>query len=81
VNRTGDLGGNILANASLTPGPVYGLGSGVTALAIGVAPGLAGNHVCAVVHGRVVCWGYNGDGALGNGTQSNSFWPVPVAGL
>lgn len=37
-----------------------------------------GEHVCAVSTGNIVyCWGYNGEGQLGNGATSNS--DVPVA--
>lgn len=32
-------------------------------------------------NGTVMAWGYNGSGALGNGTTTNSASPVPVSGI
>lgn len=32
-------------------------------------------------NGTVTAWGYNGDGALGNGSEEESAVPVPVSGL
>ena len=46
-------------------------GSGVNGLS-----NFGGYHNCAVLTGGgVSCWGYNGFGQLGNGTNAN---PVPV---
>jgi hypothetical protein len=37
---------------------------------------------CALLdNGRVQCWGTNGNGELGDGTQATSFTPTSVAGL
>jgi alpha-tubulin suppressor-like RCC1 family protein len=63
-------------NASaLTPTPVAGLSSGVTAVAVG------GTHTCAIVNGAAMCWGANGSGQLGDGTFTSSTTPVQVTGL
>ena len=58
-----------------TPTAVEGLSD---ALRITAGLGL----VCAIIEDRTArCWGYNGGGALGDGTTTNSSSPVVVAGL
>jgi alpha-tubulin suppressor-like RCC1 family protein len=67
------------------------LGNGTTALsdvpvavlgitdAKAVASDTDGQSFCAVLStGQVTCWGFNGDGQLGNGTTTASDVPVPV---
>ena len=48
--------------------PAISLGAGRTAARISVGP----QHVCALLdNGSVKCWGYNGDGQLGQGHTDN----------
>lgn len=64
---------------SPTPVPVSGIdGSAASALQID-----AGDvSVCAVINtGAIWCWGNNGDGQLGTGTNDLSRTPTPVSGI
>ena len=60
--------------------------TGSTSVAFDIRPVFAllsaGNiHTCGVSPaGAAYCWGYNGDGELGNGTTTSSATPVAVAG-
>ncbi len=74
-DQSGQLGDG---NATDSPAPVAVQGLPSTALAVGLGTA----HSCAVVGGgRVVCWGWNVAGQLGNGTTSDSPSPVLVAGF
>jgi alpha-tubulin suppressor-like RCC1 family protein len=43
---------------------------------------LGGSHSCALLtDATVVCWGYNGNGQLGDGTTDDRFTPVGVSGI
>lgn len=73
-NTYGELGNGSPADSSVpvavnTTGVLAG--KTVTALS-------AGRHSCAVADGRAFCWGYNGAGALGNQSYSDSSVPVAV---
>lgn len=72
-NENGQVGVTTSA-ISTTPVDVYGLSSGVVALSAG------GRHTC-VITGALggKCWGYDYDGALGNGTLGSSPTPVDVS--
>lgn len=74
-NSDGQLGDGTTTNR-LTPVTVSGLGSGVSAIAVGA------NHSCAVLNtGAVKCWGNNQYGKLGDGTKTSSSVPIDVSGL
>ncbi len=51
------------------------LDSGVTAISAG------GGHTCAIHNGAAKCWGNNGQGRLGDGSDTESNIPVAVADL
>ncbi|WP_428001138.1 fibronectin type III domain-containing protein [Acidovorax sp.] len=74
-NNSGELGDGSTTRKS-TPQPVTGLASGVAAIAAGRG------HTCALTTaGAVQCWGYNGQGQLGDGSGTNKSTPQPVTGL
>jgi alpha-tubulin suppressor-like RCC1 family protein len=76
LGSSGQLGTGASINQSLTPVAVADLSSGVKQISAGVT------HTCAVTNaGSVFCWGANQYGQLGNGTTTQSNFPVGVSGL
>lgn len=76
-NASGELGDGTTVDR-LRPVAVTGLPAAPEWL----APGSQADHTCAVlVGGKLTCWGENGVGQLGNGTQTDSVTPVTVPGL
>lgn len=74
-NNYGELGDGTNITR-LTPVDVFGLSSGVKDITAGRY------HSCALMEsGEVKCWGYNGWGSLGDGTNITSYTPVNVVGL
>ena len=62
----------VILNAFDIPAQLIGLNS-VTAIAA------EGDHTCALIAvGTVQCWGFNGNGELGNNSTQSSFTPVTV---
>ena len=75
-NTYGQVGDNSTVNRS-SPTDVYGLTSGVNSVYAG-----AGGTTCALLlTGALQCWGYNGEGQVGDGTTTNRYSPVDVTGL
>ncbi|MCB0978283.1 MAG: carboxypeptidase regulatory-like domain-containing protein, partial [Acidimicrobiales bacterium] len=71
----GQLGNGTTGNGSATPVSVSGL-LDATAVSAG------DSHTCAIhVSGTVSCWGWNEDGELGNGHNTDSNVPVTVTGI
>jgi alpha-tubulin suppressor-like RCC1 family protein len=74
-NLSGELGDGTTTNA-LARVKTTGLSAPVVAVAAG------SYHTCALTDaGAVFCWGYNGNGQLGNGTTTSAHTPVAVTGL
>jgi alpha-tubulin suppressor-like RCC1 family protein len=74
-NTSGQLGDGT-TTARSTPVQVSGLESGAKNVSAGVA------HTCAVTSpGGLMCWGWNGDGELGDGSLTSRSVPVAVPGL
>ncbi len=74
-NEYGQVGDSTTTNR-LTPTDVNGLSSGVTAITTTWA------HTCALLAtGAIKCWGYNGQGQVGDGTTIVRYTPTGVTGL
>lgn len=75
-NAFGQLG---TGNATSSAVPVAVATNGVLAGKRIISVSTGDYHACVVAaDGSAACWGLNGDGQLGNGTQSSSLVPVEV---
>jgi hypothetical protein len=75
TNDLGQLGSGTSGGVSALPVRVAGLAS-----AVSISAGSA--HACAVdCYGQVSCWGYNGNGRLGDGTTGSRPYPAVISGL
>jgi alpha-tubulin suppressor-like RCC1 family protein len=74
-NYSGNLGNGTKTDSN-TPVQVTGLEAGVTQLAA------AHNYACVITDAqKVLCWGRNNDGQLGNRSGQDAFTPIEVEGL
>ena len=77
-NRNGQLGDGT-TTVRLQPTMVAGVGDSV---AVATSRSQDYGFSCTVRSGgSVLCWGYNGNGQLGNGALTSSLTPVPVSGV
>ncbi len=74
-NAFAELGNGVTSKSSTTPVDVGGI---TNAEVIGAGKD---NTCVLLVDGKVKCWGWNGNGGIGDGTRKNSWTPVGVAGL
>lgn len=77
TNGDGQLGDGTRDDSNLAHKvlDVDGVFSNADVTSIGAGAG----HTCAVAAGSAYCWGYNGDGGLGDDTAATSLVPVKVA--
>jgi alpha-tubulin suppressor-like RCC1 family protein len=74
-NRSGQLGQGKSKKLVRAPVMVESLGDDVARLALGESA----DHTCAVSNdGALWCWGENGDGQLGDGSQADRSKPVQI---
>ena len=76
-NGSGGVGNGTSGNNITSPALVSG-GLGFSNI---IPPYTGDAHTCGVTgNGAAYCWGFNGDGELGNGNNTNTSTPVGVSG-
>ncbi|MGH8988682.1 MAG: cell wall-binding repeat-containing protein, partial [Acidimicrobiales bacterium] len=76
LNGIGELGNGTVTSAKI-PVEVVGVGgSGVLSPVSAISEGATAT--CAISDAHAYCWGYDGDGQLGNGTATQSAHKTPV---
>ena len=81
TNIAGELGiGSVAGVLFTTPQPIAAP-SGVSFSAVSVGGVISDSgHACALTpNGGAYCWGWNAEGAVGNGSSGNYIEPAPVA--
>jgi alpha-tubulin suppressor-like RCC1 family protein len=81
-NSMGQLGSPPVKTSDASVAPHSALPARVERLAGARSVSCGGTHSCAVLNdGSAVCWGGNEQGKLGNGTRTNSSYPVKVRAI
>ena len=84
VDTVGDLWcwGSYMTGVTTTPTRVQGLVTPVKAVSTGSKGGGADGVTCVIdANSAAKCWGYNGEGQIGDGTNLNRSTPTQVSGL
>ncbi len=80
TNDVGRLGDGTTGGTSDIPVAVSGLGGVGTLTGVVSLTSDGGGYCALLASGGVDCWGYGTDGALGDGSRSNSDLPAAVSG-
>jgi alpha-tubulin suppressor-like RCC1 family protein len=80
-NSNGQLGDGT-HTTSMTPVTTSGIANATAISVVSAGDDNSYTHTCVIISGGTVkCWGSNGDGQLGDGTNDNQNTPVTVSGI